>query len=82
MLLNNELNVAWTFELLCDAIYDGRLFRSYTVIDEGNREALHTEVVTSIPPALVVRVLVLMFEVHERPYPIRLEKMPNSIGIA
>ncbi len=49
-----------------DTVYDGRPFRTLNVIDEGNREALRIEVGTSIPAALVVRVLDQLLEVYRR----------------
>jgi putative transposase len=34
---------------MADALYDGRGFRTFNVLDEGNREALAIEIGTSIP---------------------------------
>ncbi|MEN9313771.1 MAG: hypothetical protein RIS35_164 [Pseudomonadota bacterium] len=40
--------------LLHDTMYDGRTFRTFNVIDEGNREGLRIECGKSIPSARVV----------------------------
>ena len=52
-----RLNETWALDFMTDALYDGRRFRTFNVLDEGNREALAIEIGTSIPSALVIRVL-------------------------
>lgn len=47
-------------DFMHDAMYDGRMFRTLNVIDEGNRKALRTECGKSIPSARVVRVVRVM----------------------
>jgi len=34
-----RLNDTWALDFMTDALYDGRRFRTFNVIDEGNREA-------------------------------------------
>ena len=46
-----ELNEIWALDFMADALYDGRRFRTFNVLDEGNREALAIEIGTSIPSA-------------------------------
>jgi putative transposase len=50
-----RLNEIWALDFLVDALYDGRGFRTFNVIDEGNREGLAIEVGTSIPSPRVIR---------------------------
>ena len=57
--------------------YDGRPFRTLSVIDEGNREALRIECGTSIPSARVVRVMNQLVEVYGKPQAIRLDNDPE-----
>ena len=46
-----RLNETWALDFMADALYDGRGFRTFNVLDEGNREALAIEIGTSIPSA-------------------------------
>ena len=47
----------WALDFTRDTFYDGRLFRTLNVIDEGNREALRNECGTSIRSARLVRAM-------------------------
>lgn len=42
---------------MSDALWSGRRFRTFNVIDEFNREGLRIEVGTSLPAARVIRAL-------------------------
>ena len=42
---------------MSDALWSGRRFRTFNVIDEFNRECLRIEIDTSLPAARVVRAL-------------------------
>jgi putative transposase len=41
------LNDTWAMDFMGDTLYDGRQYRILHVVDEGNREALGTEIDTS-----------------------------------
>lgn len=41
---------------ISDALACGRRFRTFNVVDDFNREALHIEIDTSITPARLVRI--------------------------
>ena len=56
-----------------DKLCDGRPFRTLNMIDEGNRETLRIEVVTSISVARVVRVMNELIECYGKPKAIRLD---------
>jgi transposase InsO family protein len=56
---------------------DGRRFRTFSVLDEANREALGIEVGTSIPTTRVVRVLDQRVELFGRPQAVRLDNGPE-----
>lgn len=58
---------------MADALYGGRWFRTFNVIDEGNREALAIEVAQSIPSLRVIRVLEQLIEMHGKPKALRLD---------
>lgn len=60
-----------------DTLYDGRIFRTFNVIDEGNREALRIEIGTSISAIRVVRIMNELIEVYGKPDAIRLDNGPE-----
>jgi len=60
-----------------DTLYDGRVFRTFNVIDEGNREALRIEIGTSISAIRVVRIMNELIEVYGKPEAIRLDNGPE-----
>ena len=42
---------------MSDALWSGRRFRTFNVLDDYNREALRIEIDTSLPSARIVRAL-------------------------
>lgn len=65
------MNACWPIDFMSDALWDGRRFRTFNVVDDFNREALAVEVDLNIPGLRVIRVLdVYVFrtlsEVRER----------------
>ena len=72
-----RLNETWALDFMADALYDGRGFRTFNVLDEGNREALAIEVGTSIPSARVIRVLHELIQLHGRPARVRVDNGPE-----
>lgn len=43
------LNQAWALDFMRDTLYDGRVFRTLNVLDQGNREGLAIEIGFSLP---------------------------------
>ena len=77
-----RLNDTWALDFMTDALYDGRVFRALTVIDEGNREALGIEIGTSIPSARVIRVLDDLTRLYGRPTRLRVDNGPELLAAA
>jgi putative transposase len=73
-------NLIWAMDFMHDALYGGRKFRTFNVIDESNREALGIEVGTSIPSARVIRVLERMIDLYGQPQAIRMDNGPEFIA--
>jgi putative transposase len=72
-----RLNETWALDFMADALYDGRSFRTFNVLDEGNREALAIEIGTSIPSARVIRVLDDLIQLYGRPTRVRVDNGPE-----
>lgn len=71
-------NQGWSCDFMSDALWSGRRFRTFNVIDEFNREALRIEVDTSLPAARVVRALNELVEVRGAPLPFVWTTAPSS----
>ena len=67
---------------MSDALWSGRRFRTFNVIDEYNREGLRIEIDTSLPAARVIRALNELVEVRGAPLSIRLDNGPEFIAHA
>ena len=65
-----------------DALWSGRRFRTFNVIDEFNRVALRIEVDTSLPAPRVILALNELMEVRGALLSIRLDNDPEFIAHA
>ena len=52
---------------MSDALWSGRRFRTFNVIDDFNREALRIEIDTNLPAARIVRGLDELVQIRGRP---------------
>ena len=50
-------NEVWSVDFMSDALWSGRRFRTFNVLDDYNREALRIEIDTNLPSARIVRAL-------------------------
>lgn len=75
-------NLGWSCDFMSDALWSGRRFRTFNVIDEFNRECLRIEIDTSLHAVRVVRALEELAEVREVPQSIRLDNGPEFIAQA
>lgn len=75
-------NQSWSCDFMADALWCGRRFRTFNVIDEFNREALRIEIDTSLPSARVIRALNELIEVRGPPQSIRLDNGPEFVAHA
>ena len=78
----DRLNDIWALDFMADALYGGRAFRTFNVIDEGNRQVLGIEVATSIPSLRVIRVMEQLIELHGKPAALRLDNGSELTSIA
>lgn len=70
-------NQAWSADFMSDALYDGRAFRIFNVLDDYNREALRVEVDISLTAERITRVLDQLVRVRGRAERIRVDRGPE-----
>ncbi|MBA3967473.1 MAG: IS3 family transposase [Nitrospirales bacterium] len=67
------LNEVWSADFMSDALYHGARFRTFNIIDDGNREALAIEIDTSLRAERIIRVLDRLKAERELPHMIRVD---------
>lgn len=70
-------NQAWSADFMSDALYDGRVFRTFNVIDDYNREALRIEIDVSLTGERITRVLEQLLQVRGHPERLRIDRGPE-----
>jgi putative transposase len=75
-------NECWSADFMSDALWDGRRFRTFNVVDDYNREALGIEIDLSLPSERVVRVLDQIAQWRGLPKSLRLDNGPEFIAVA
>jgi len=75
-----SINQVWSMDFMTDRLADGRMFRTFNVIDDYNREALGIEVDFSLPAARVIRALEQIVEWRGKPAALRCDNGPEYIS--
>ena len=76
------LNHVWALDFMSDALWSGRRFRTFNVLDDFNREALGIAVDTNLPAARIVRALDQLVEIRGKPQVLRTDNGPEFISEA
>ena len=77
-----EPDTVWSADFVADALYNGRRFRTFNVVDDFNREALHIEIDTSITSERLVRVFRRIQAERPLPQVLRTDNGPEFLGEA
>jgi len=73
-------DTVWSADFMSDALHNGRRFRTFNVVDDFNRQALHIEIDTSITSMRLVRVFERLRDEHSLPQVLRTDNGPEFLG--
>ena len=73
-------NDTWSADFMSDALWSGRRFRTFNVMDDFNREALRIEIDISLPAKRIVRALDELIEIRGKPLTMRVDNGPELIS--
>ena len=80
LMVPGAANEVWSIDFMSDALWSGRRFRTFNVLDDFNREALRIEIDTSLPSARIVRALDELVELRGAPRRMRMDNGPELIS--
>lgn len=76
------MNQSWSMDFMSDALWSGRRFRTFNVVDDFNREALCVEIDLNLPVTRVVRSLERIAAWRGYPAKVRMDNGPEFIAVA
>lgn len=76
------VNGCWSADFMSDALWCGRKFRTFNVVDDFNREILAIEIDLSLPATRVIRTLDRIAAWRGYPEKLRLDNGPEFVSIA
>lgn len=75
-------DMVWSADFMSDALANGRRFRTFNVVDDCTRQAIHIEIDTSISSERLVRVFDGLRRQHQLPQVLRTDNGPEFLGEA
>lgn len=80
LLVPTAPNRVWSADFVSDALYCGRRFRTFNVIDDFNREGIHIEIDTSLTALRLIRVFEQVKAERGLPETLRVDNGPEFLG--
>jgi len=75
------VNACWSADFMSDALWNGRRFRTFNVVDDFNREALAIEIDFSLPARRVIQTLDRLAAWRGYPVKLRLDNGPEFVAV-
>jgi len=79
--VSQSVNACWSADFMSDALWNGRRFRTFNVVDDFNREALAIEVDFSLPARRVIETLERLAAWRGYPQKLRLDNGPEFVAV-
>lgn len=76
-----SLNQCWSIDFMSDALWDGRKFRTFNMVDDFNREALAIEIDLGLPAERIIRVLDRIAAWRGYPLKLRMDNGPELTSV-
>jgi putative transposase len=77
----DSANQCWSIDFMSDALWSGRKFRTFNVVDDYNREALAIEIDLNLPAQRIIRVLDRVAAWRGYPAKLRMDNGPELTSI-
>ncbi len=77
----DSINQCWSIDFMSDSLWCGRVFRTFNVVDDYNREAVAIEVDLNLPAQRIIRVLDRAAAWRGYPAKIRMDNGPELTSV-
>lgn len=77
----DSINQCWSVDFMSDALWCGRVFRTFNIVDDYNREALAIEIDLNLPAQRIIRTLDRVAAWRGYPAKIRLDNGPEFTSV-